>query len=155
MPDCTVLKHISNVILMACGVGFVALGGYYLNLFLVGLHDLEDIMSLLMNALQIVMNNFLMIFLWVACLTKLRSLFLNCAMMCGGSFIVTLANCILSALLKSTCDAQEIGNQSIICQMFGNFAWLGPTIVTFVLNGVTMTFAMIRYAFYNAWDWGY
>ena len=155
MPDCRVLKIVSNVVLMLCGVGFVALSGYYLNAFLTGLHDLEDIASLAMNVFQVLLNNLLMIFLWVACLTKLRSLFLNCTMMCFGGFLVTLANCILTAVLKDTCSGQEPGHETMVCQMLGNFEWLGPTIVTFVLNIVTMVFAVIRYAFYNAWDWGY
>ena len=153
MPNCVVFKYISSVILMICGVGFVALGGYYLHQMLLLIHDLSDITTLIMDALQVLLNNMLMITLWVACISKLRSFFFNAFVQCFFAFIIVLANCIMSIILKDRCSDQAPGQTTMVCDMLGNFVWLGPTIASFVLNICVMPFAIIRYAFYDSWDW--
>ncbi|EMS13272.1 hypothetical protein KM1_327080 [Entamoeba histolytica HM-3:IMSS] len=149
-----VLKYIFNILLMICGVCFVALSGYYIYELSFSIREGEQIFNLIVNALAVLVLNFLMITMWLACIFSNRKMFLNVFIISGTSAVVTIIQFALSITLKSSCnnDNNYVGYQAF-CDTFANFSWMAPVIITFVLDVLTAIFSIIRFAFYRKWEW--
>ena len=152
MVNCVPFKIISNIVLMICGVGFVAIGGYYTYQLVGSIRDV-DLTIIITNALALVMNNLLMIFIWLACIFRNRKLFMNSFGICFSSFIVTTVQLIFQVITKNECEADENNKFSLFCEMFMNYSFVGITVVNYVISIITGVLCLIRFIFHNTWEW--
>ncbi|ELP89610.1 hypothetical protein EIN_526350 [Entamoeba invadens IP1] len=148
-----VVKVVFNIFLILCGVCFVALSGYYIYEISVAVRHGSQILNIVLNALAALMQNLIFINICLACAFSVRKMFLNVFIMSATSFAITILQFVLSLVMRSSCNKEDSKGYATFCSIFMDFAWIGPVIADFVINLLTSFFSLLRFGFYNSWEW--